>query len=78
MIKTKLTVRVEKDLLNNVKLYASKHNTTLTDLMDAWLRNIPNQTSFADAPIVRRLAGALSTNVAIEDYQKHIEEKYVG
>ena len=33
MSETKLTVRVPRDLLENVKRYAAKNNTTLTDLL---------------------------------------------
>jgi hypothetical protein len=76
MLKTKLTVRVEQDLLKNIKHYATKNNTTLTDLLDVWLRSIPDQSTSTDAPIVRRLSGTLSTKTSPEDYKKHIEEKY--
>lgn len=76
MLKTKLTVRVEKELLENIKRYAEQHNTTLTDLIDVYLRHIPSQGSLADAPIVKRLSGAISANVSIRDYKKHLQEKY--
>jgi len=76
MLKTKLTVRVEKDLLEKVKQYAVKNNTTLTDLIDSYLRHIPGQVSLEDAPIVRRISGTISSNASIQDYKKHLEEKY--
>ena len=76
MLKTKLTVRVEKDLLEKVKRYATKNNTTLTDLIDSYLRNIPGQTPLEDAPIVRRISGTMSMNASVDDYKKHLEEKY--
>lgn len=76
MEETKLTVRVPRDLLDNVKRYAAEHNTTLTDLIEAYLRRIPAQKSLAEAPIVRRLSGALPQDVDLSDYKKHLEEKY--
>ena len=76
MKETKLTVRVQRDLLENVKRYAAKHNTTLTDLIEAYLQRIPAQGPLADAPIVKRLSGSLSRNVSLKDYRKHLEEKY--
>jgi len=76
MEETKLTVRVPRDLLDNVKRYAALHNTTLTDLIEAYLRVIPAQSALNDAPIVRRLSGVLPPDIHIKDYKDHIEEKY--
>lgn len=78
MQETKLTVRVPRDLLENVKRYAEENNTTLTALIDAYLRRIPAQAPLDNAPIVRRLSGILSPDVSLDDYKKHLEEKYAG
>ena len=78
MEETKLTVRVSRDLLENAKRFAEQNHTTLTRLIEAYLRRIPAQ-GIADAeraPIVRRLTGVLSPGVTIQDYKKHLEEKY--
>jgi hypothetical protein len=76
MQETKLTVRVPRDLLENIKRYAAQNNTTLTDLIEAYLRHIPVQEPLDNAPIVRRLSGTLSPVVTVQDYKKHLEEKY--
>ena len=76
MQETKLTVRVPRDLLDNVKRYAHQNNTTLTHLIEAYLRHIPAQESLDNAPIVQRLSGSLSRDISIQDYKKHIEDKY--
>lgn len=76
MQRTKLTVRVPRDLLENIKRYAAQNNTTLTDLIEAYLRHIPAREPLDNAPIVRRLSGILSQVVSVKDYQKHLEEKY--
>ena len=73
---TKLTVRVPKELLENVKRYAKQNNTTLAALIEAYLRRIPAQEPFEDAPIVRRLSGTLSQDVTIQDHKDHLAEKY--
>jgi hypothetical protein len=78
MQETKLTVRVPRDLLENVKRYAEENNTTLTALIEAYLRHIPSQAPLDNAPIVRRLSGILSPGVSLDDYKKHLEEKYAG
>ena len=76
MEQTKLTVRVPRDLLENVKRYAAQNNTTLTDLIETYLRRIPAQASLDNAPIVRRLSGILPENLSLQDYHEHLEQKY--
>ncbi|MEE4176965.1 MAG: DUF6364 family protein [Bacteroides sp.] len=76
MNEPKLTVRVPRQLLENAKRYAAKHNTTLTDLIKTYLRRLPDQAPLQDAPIVSRLSGTLSRDTTVEDYKKHLEEKY--
>ena len=76
MQETKLTVRVPRDLLENIKRYAAQNDTTITDLIEAYLRRIPVQEPLDNAPIVLRLSGTLSPAVSIQDYKKHLEEKY--
>lgn len=76
MQNTKLTVRVPKDLIENVKRYAQQNNTTLTALIEAYLRRIPAQEPFDDAPIVRRLSGSLSQDVTVQNHKEHLAEKY--
>jgi hypothetical protein len=76
MEKTKLTIRVSKDLLANFKQYAQAQNTTMTSLLEAYLLRVPSQEPLTNAPIVRRLSGSLSKDVGIEDYKNHLAEKY--
>jgi hypothetical protein len=76
MQETKLTVRVPRHLLENIKRYAAQNNTTLTALIEAYLRHIPAQEMLSDAPIVRRLSGTLSQDVTVQDYKQHLEDKY--
>ena len=76
MEQTKLTVRVPRDLLENVKRYAAENNTTITDLIEAYLRRIPAEEPLNDAPIVRRLSGILPDNISNQDYREHLDEKY--
>jgi hypothetical protein len=74
---TKLTVRVSRDLLKNAKDFAAVHHTTLTQLINTYLQQIPAKTVLLDnAPIVRQLSGILSSHVSPEDYKKHLDEKY--
>jgi len=76
MQETKLTVRVPRDLLENIKRYAAQNNTTLTALIEAYLLRIPAQGSLENAPIVRRLSGTLPPGITVLEYKDHLEEKY--
>ena len=76
MERTKLTVQVPHDLLENVERYAAENNTTLTDLIEAYLYRIPVQPSRENATNVRRLSSTLTSNLSVQNYKKHLEEKY--
>jgi hypothetical protein len=49
----------------------------LTRLVSEYLRRLADEKGpLADAPTVRRLAGALSSDVSVADYRAYLEEKY--
>ncbi len=76
MDETKLTVRVPRELVDRAKHHASQNNTTLTNLIVAYLLRLPSHQMLDQAPIVQRLSGTLSSGVVLEDYHKHLDEKY--
>ena len=76
MKKVKLTVRVPPNLLENLKRYAAENNTTMTQLIEAYLESIPTSSTLEKAPIVRRLIGLLPPEISTEDYNHHLDEKY--
>ena len=71
-----LTIRISRDLIENAKRFAAENKTTLTKLIEAYLTSLLSLPSLEDAPIVRRLSGALSQDGSIQDYKDHLEEKY--
>ena len=77
MERTKLTVRVPREVLEGAKRYARDNRTTLTRLVSEYLRQLTDPSDpLADAPIVRRLSGTLSQDVSVEDYWEYLERKY--
>ncbi|MCO6449977.1 MAG: hypothetical protein J5I90_04240 [Caldilineales bacterium] len=74
---TKLTVRVPKDLLEGAKRYASEHETTVTRLISAYLLQLASRDELqSTTPIVHRLSGSLTSEIAEEDYFRYLEQKY--
>ena len=77
MQQTKLTIRIQKELLDGAKRYARAHNTTLTRLVSAYLRQLSAQEGLLpDAPIVRRLSGVLPPDASVQEYRDYLEEKH--
>jgi hypothetical protein len=77
MEKTKLTIRVTRDLLEGAKSYAIENNTTLTRLVSEYLRRLTvEKDALSNAPTVQRLSGILSQDVSVEDYREYLELKY--
>ena len=77
MEKTKLTIRLSSDLLEEAKRYAREHNTTLTRLVATYLSQLSaNGELLADAPTVRRLSGVLSPEASVDEYHTFLEEKH--
>jgi hypothetical protein len=77
MEKTKLTIRLPRDLLEGAKRYAREHNTSLTRLVSAYLRQLSTEDDpLADAPTVRRLSGILPQDASVQEYRTYLEQKH--
>ena len=76
MNQTKLTVRVPRELLENLKRYAEENNTTITNLIRTYLAKIPVSGSLDNSPIVKRVSGILPQSISKEEYHEHLEQKY--
>ena len=78
MRKKKLTVSVPQDLLGNFRRYAELNDTTMTSLVENFLRRLLRHEIPTDAPITRRLSGMLSQGVKVQDHKKNLVEKYTS
>ncbi len=80
-MQTKLTVRVESRSIANAKRFAAERGTTLSALIDVFLRRLPVAAATVDAdvesaPVLQRLSGILAPGTDIEEYRRHLIEKY--
>lgn len=74
---SKLTVRLDRALIEDTKQYAEQHRTTVTQLIAAYLRYLTRQEPApTDLPILKRLSGILPADVSTEAYQDYLVEKY--
>jgi hypothetical protein len=79
-MQTKLTLRLEDQLIRRAKSYARRSGRSVSELVaDLFARlSVPEATPPCDlSPIVRRLVGALAgRKVSKSDYRQHLDEKY--
>ena len=77
--KKKLTLRLNKRLIKQAKLYAAKHNISVSELVETFFLRLEETDEEAHTPLVRQLTGILSETVDVEQtYADHLVEKYGG
>ncbi len=75
--KKKLTLRVNARLIEQAKAYAARHNTSVSQLVEAFLQNLDDQDESEHTPLVRQLTGLLPADLDAEKaYQDYLDEKY--
>ena len=85
-MQTKLTLRLDKDLIQSAKQYSKRSGKSLSQLVaDYFLLLSASKTDealeFSDEqlpPLTRSLKGALKgSDVSVADYKKYLEDKYL-
>lgn len=77
-MQTKLTVRVNQDLIQAAKRYAHQRGVSLSQLIEAYLNTlaIEQDEPQTQTPILQRLTGILPPETSIEEVHQHWQEKY--
>lgn len=78
-MQSKLTLRLEDDLIESAKKYAQNKGVSLSQMVANYFAAIQSQEEQQElAPITRSLLGS-SEKVQLEedDYKKHLESKYL-
>ena len=77
---TKLTLSMDKKVIEKAKKHAAKENTSLSNLIEGFLIRITaNQDKKDLPPLVKSLSGILKGKISDgwkEDKIKHLESKY--
>jgi hypothetical protein len=79
-MQTKLTLRLDDQLVKQAKTYAEKSGKSVSQLVADYfsLLNASASSKSEITPSVRRLKGVLKKSKAdVQDYQKYLEEKYL-
>lgn len=78
-MQTKLTLRMEAVLIDQVKAYAKNHDKSLSQIVTDYFYLLSQQTNKqANCPITQALTGILAgTEVDEADYKQHLSDKYL-
>ena len=79
-MKSKLTLRLEENLIKRAKAYAKKKGTSVSQLVADYFAAIDGEPANIQdlPPITTSLLGILKdTTIEEEDYKTHLEEKYL-
>ena len=77
---TKLTLRIEEELIERAKSYARQSGKSVSQLVSDYLELLPQPEARPKrtmTPIVKSLRGALAgSGLDEQDYRRHLEEKH--
>lgn len=79
-MQTKLTLRLEKNLINQAKKYAASEGKSISKIVADYFSLLVQQNQTIDSelpPITRSLIGILSSSIDESDYHQYLEEKYL-
>ena len=79
-METKLTLKLDKNVIQSVKKYAQNNNKSLSKLVENFFRNLVSETEQQNepySPLVEELSGVLSEkDLQGLDYIGFLEAKY--
>jgi replicative DNA helicase len=79
---TKLTLRIEEDLIRRAKYYSRQHGKSLSKLVADYFAALDGETESAARhlpPLTRSLKGAAAGHrMNLQDYSRHLEAKHLG
>jgi hypothetical protein len=78
---TKLTLRLNKQVIDQAKKYAGEHDTSLSKMVENYLEAVVKSTVEENpvSPLVRSLSGVVKLqdqDLDKETYHEHLEKKY--
>jgi hypothetical protein len=80
-METKLTLRLNKRVIDRAKNYAHNNNISLSKVVESYLESItkPKTSATEISPLVESLSGVIILDETLDhkkDYSKYLAEKY--
>ena len=80
-METKLTLRLNKRVIDRAKNYAHTHNISVSKMVESYLESITKQKALATeiSPLVESLSGVIRLGENFDfrkDYSNYLAEKY--
>jgi hypothetical protein len=78
-MQAKLTLKMDKDVIDSMKRYASNNNKSLSRLVEDFFKNSIGETqhTIALSPLVKELTGIISeADIEKSNYIDYLEKKY--
>jgi hypothetical protein len=78
MKNTKLTLSIDKDIIEKAKIYARNRKRSLSNLIEDYLKSLTvdeQKDDFEYTPIVQSLKGAIQVDPATFDYRQTLEDE---
>ncbi len=78
-METKLTLKLDRDVIQSVKHYAEKNHRSVSRLVEEYFRRLVGEQEPKNeiSPLVEELSGVISEkDLEGLDYTKYLEEKY--
>ncbi len=79
-METKLTLKLDQNVIQSVKIYAARNNRSLSKLVEDYFRNLimeSNNNKKNISPLVQELSGIISEkDIEGLNYTDYLESKY--
>jgi hypothetical protein len=76
MAATKLTLLVDKKIIERTKRYTKQHHTTISRLVSRLLEQLTHGDTEELPPAIVRLVGVLPKETSLDEHRTRLREKY--
>ena len=75
---TKLTLNMDRNLVNKMKTYAKRNNVSLSFLVKNYFSSLVSEkeTAFEPTPLVKSLSGILPPDIEEKEYYDYLDKKH--
>ena len=81
-METKLTLRLDEEIIKSAKKYAKKNKISVSKMVSGYLQALtdPDEEIYSISPIVKELSGIIppeiDTSSLVDEYHAHLQEKH--